>query len=138
MQHVQAMLASHPQARGRVDNAVVRCIEACFDCAQTCISCADACLDEAAAAGLARCIRLNLDCANACAATGPALSRHTGGREMLIRQLLETCAALCRACADECGRHAQAHEHCRICAEACRLYERACEEAAISMGAIGP
>ena len=45
--HAQEMIASHPQARGRTSEALIRCIEAAYDCAQTCTACADACLGEA-------------------------------------------------------------------------------------------
>ena len=38
----------------------------------------------------------------------------------------EACAAACRACGDECERHAQHHEHCRVCAESCRRCEEGC------------
>jgi hypothetical protein len=32
----------------------------------------------------------------------------------------------CRACAEECDKHAQMHEHCLVCAEACRKCEEEC------------
>ena len=35
----------------------------------------------------------------------------------------------CGACAAECNRHAQMHEHCAVCADACRACEEACEAA---------
>jgi len=41
---------------------------------------------------------------------------------------IEACAAACRACGDECARHAAHHEHCRLCAEACRRCDKACED----------
>lgn len=109
------------------------CVEACFDCAQTCISCAEASLDEEGAAALGHCIQLTLDCANACAATGPALSRSTHASPALIRHLVETCAELCRACADECDRHASDHQQCHIAAEACRACEQSCEKVAVAV-----
>lgn len=131
----RAMPSSHPHsAHGPINDALVTCAEACFDCAQSCISCADACLDERGVAGLSQCIRLSLDCADACAATGPALIRRTHTSPALMQRMAETCAELCRACADECDRHAEDHEHCRICAETCRASEQACREAAISLG----
>ena len=72
---VREMLSSHPEAAGVVNDALVQCIEACFDCAQVCMSCADACLAEHRSAELTRCIRLDLDCADACATTGSVQSK---------------------------------------------------------------
>ncbi len=135
---VREMLSSHPQAAGVVNDALVQCIEACFDCTQACMSCADACLAEDHSSRLARCIRLGLDCADACAATGAVLTRRTAATSALMVQMLETCADFCRLCADECDRHASHHAHCRLCAEACRQCERACHEAAIANGLTGP
>ena len=35
---VREMLSSKPEAAGVANDALVQCIESCFDCAQTCIS----------------------------------------------------------------------------------------------------
>lgn len=79
--------------------------------------------------GLLRtCIRTNLDCADSCGTTARILSRHTGDDAPLTRAHLEACIAACRACGDECERHAGMHEHCRVCAEACRACEQACRD----------
>jgi hypothetical protein len=128
--HAQQMISTHPDAGGSANDLLIRCIEACYDCAQTCTACADACLGEEMVAQLTQCIRLNLDCADVCLATGSIASRRTGSDELIINRMLETCAAACRLCGDECERHAEQHEHCRICAEACRHCEQACREAA--------
>ena len=52
---------------------------------------------------------------------------------VVTRAQLEACITACRACGDECERHAEMHEHCRICAEACRACEAACAELAGSI-----
>lgn len=127
--HVQAMISSHPQLRGDVNRALVAAIEAAYVCAQTCTACADACLAEEDVSNLSRCIRLDLDCADICTATGSVASRRTGSNEAVMRHLLETCAEICRLCAEECGRHAHHHDHCRVCAEACRDCDEACRAA---------
>jgi hypothetical protein len=127
--HVQEMISTHPHVRGSTNDALIRCIEACYDCAQTCTVCADACLGEDMVKDLIQCIRLNLDCADVCAATGQIASRRTGTNELTIKHMIETCADACRLCGDECERHARM-EHCRICAESCRRCEQACREAA--------
>ena len=31
--HIEAMIRTHPQLRGNLDTALIRCIEACHDCA---------------------------------------------------------------------------------------------------------
>lgn len=131
--HAQEMIRTHPQVKGNMNEALVRCINECYDCAQTCIACADACLGEQSVQELTQCIRLNQDCADVCDATGAVATRRTGSNEDLIRSMLDSCAIACRICAEECERHAGKHEHCRICAESCRRCEEACQEAKRSM-----
>ena len=131
--HVQQMISTHPQVRGNTNDALIRCIEECFDCAQTCTSCADACLAEDMVQDLRQCIRFNLDCADICAATGTVATRRTGSNEMVIRAMLEACAQACRLCKEECQRHARM-EHCRVCADACQRCEDACQGALATVG----
>lgn len=128
--HAHEMIATHPHVRGGINDALIRCIEACYDCAQTCTACADACLGEAMVAQLTQCIRLDLDCADLCVATGALASRRTGTNELVVKRAIETCAEACRLCGEECAKHAGQHEHCRICAESCRRCEEACRAAA--------
>jgi len=129
------MLSTHPQDLGGVDReALVACIQACFDCAQACTACADACLGEDMVADLRTCIRTNLDCADVCDTTGRVLSRRTGHDADVTRAVLHACAAACRACGDECSTHAEMHEHCRVCAEACRRCEQACHALIAALG----
>lgn len=133
--HAMEMLRTHPDVGGKANDALIRCIEECYDCAQVCTSCADACLGEDSVKALRQCIRLNLDCADVCAATGNIATRRTGSDEETIRRMLEACATACRLCGEECERHAAMHEHCRVCAESCRRCEQACREALRSMAA---
>lgn len=131
--HVVEMIRTHPR-RPTVDVATLqRCIEACYDCAQACTSCADACLAESDVQAQVRCIRLNLDCADICAATGRVVSRLTDPDTAVVRQQLAACAEACRACGDECAKHAEHMDHCRICADACRKCRQACEESGIAL-----
>ncbi|WP_024878487.1 four-helix bundle copper-binding protein [Methylosinus sp. LW3] len=127
--HVEAIIASHPQMRGRADAALVGCVEACFDCAQACAVCADACLTEENVADLRRCIRLDQDCADICLAAGAIASRRSATDETAMRSVLQACVDMCRACEKECRRHAKHHEHCRICADVCKECESACRRA---------
>ena len=64
---------------------------------------------------LTRCIRTNLDCVDICAATGKILSRYAGSDTAIARSILEACRTACRACAEECERHASMHRHCKLC-----------------------
>jgi Domain of Unknown Function (DUF326) len=132
MHHVTAMLETHPHATP--NDALARCIQECFACALACTSCADACLAEEQVQELIRCIRLNLDCADVCDATGRVLTRQTSTEQRLAQSVLDACVQACRACAEECERHAPHHEHCRVCAEACRRCEQACEDLRSSIG----
>lgn len=136
--HVHPTPSRFPPARGPLDAPLVRATEACHACAEACLACADASLDDPAVERFGRCIRLALDCADACSTTGPALARRTAANTVLMRQMAETCAELCRTCATECDRHGAEHDHCLLCAEACRACETACQEAATSLGATGP
>ncbi len=125
----QQMISTHPDVRGRPNDALIRCIEECYSCAQTCTSCADACLAEPKVRDLTQSIRMNLDCADICNITGRIATRRTGSDEEIIRRMLDACGAACRLCGEECQRHASMHEHCRVCAEACQRCMQACEEA---------
>lgn len=122
------MLDSYP-AEINLDRAkLARTIDSLIGCSETCTSCADSCLSEQVVSDLTKCIRTNMDCADICATTARVLSRHTGYDANISRTLLEACIMACRSCGDECGAHADMHEHCRICAEACRECERACRD----------
>lgn len=123
------MLETHPRDLDLDRDLLARCIAACSDCATACTLCADDCLSEPTAGELVKCIRLNLDCADVCAATGRVLGRQTAYDANVTRAILEACVASCRACADECARHAEGGmEHCRVCADQCASCEAACRE----------
>jgi hypothetical protein len=133
--HAQQIISTHPQVQGSDNDALIACIEACYDCAQACTACADACLGEEMVADMVQCIRTCLDCADVCAATGQIASRRTGSNEQLVTRMLEVCEEACRRCAEECERHGERMEHCRICGEACVACADACREA---QGGQGP
>lgn len=127
--HATEMTRTHSHVQGNTNDALIQCIKKCYGCAHTCTSCADACLGEAMVQQLIQCIRLSLDCADICTATGSIASRRTGVNEEVIRQMLVACETACRRCGEECGRHAEMHEHCQVCAEACQRCEQACADA---------
>lgn len=131
--HTREMISTHPHVHGGTNDALIRCIEECYDCAQTCITCADACLGEDDVAELVQCIRLNQDCADLCTAAGSVATRRSGSNEDVIRAVLLACELACRLCGEECQRHASMHDHCRICAEQCRACQVSCQQALQSM-----
>ena len=135
--HVSEMLDTSPGKPLIANDALVTCIESCFDCAQSCNACADACLGEPQIDMLRRCIRLNQDCADVCITTGRMLSRKHDVEVQLVRAQLDACLIACQVCGDECGKHAQQHEHCRVCAEACRACAKACQDAISALGTGG-
>ena len=120
------MLETHPRTVDVDAAAIARFVEACTECVQTCTACADARLGEEMAAELTKCIRLNQDCADVCAEAGRIANRQTEYDLSVTRSILQTCAAICRACGDECDSHAEMHAHCRTCAASCRACEEAC------------
>jgi hypothetical protein len=125
---VEAILQTHPRPLIADAAVLARCIDECAACAATCTVCADASLAEDDVRALARCLRLCLDCADGCVDAGRILSRQTDPDASTQATALEACVTVCRACAEECERHARHHEHCRLCAEECRRCERACDD----------
>ncbi|WP_233157310.1 MULTISPECIES: four-helix bundle copper-binding protein [Amycolatopsis] len=87
----------------------------------------DACLSGPDPAALVRCVKLTAVCADICAATARVLSRR-GDPAGIASELLALCEKACRACAEECEKHAGHHEHCAVCAEACSSCEDACQQ----------
>jgi hypothetical protein len=131
---VREMIKTHPRPTSIDRDALLRCIDECFECAATCTSCADGCLGEEDVVEFVRCIRLNLDCADVCDATGRIATRQTALDVGVLRAAIQACAAACRACGEECERHAEHHEHCRVCAGACRRCEQACNDLLAAIG----
>lgn len=126
---VAYLLRTHPKQSTLDGGKLAQATLALAACSGACTFCADACLSEEMVADLRRCIRLNQDCAAICAATASVLVRGAAEpQQPVLRLQLEACAAACTACGEECGRHAQMHEHCRICAEVCRTCEGACRQ----------
>jgi hypothetical protein len=131
---VRDIIDRHPR-RGRVDRELLfRCIDECFDCSATCTACADASLGDPDVLELIQSIRLSLDCADVCDTVGRVVTRQTEVDLGIARAALDACVVACRACGDECERHAAHHDHCRVCAEVCRSCEQACRDLLASIG----
>lgn len=133
MSYAKRMLDTYPRDFNLDAGILAATIDALSDCAQACTACADDCLSEEMVAELTKCIRLNLDCADVCTATLQVVSRQTDYDANVTRSVLQACITVCKSCGDECGRHAQMHEHCRVCAEACRRCEQACNDLLAAM-----
>ena len=86
--------------------------------------CASACLREEDVKAMARCIELDRDCADICSLAAVLMSRDSE----LAKEFCALCAKVCRACAEECGKHQM--DHCQECAEACRKCAEECERMA--------
>ena len=128
MSYARQLLDSYPGTLNADAGMLAATIDALRDCAQACAADADADLAEQDLAEMVKCIRLCLDCVDVCTATAGVVSRQTDYDASITRPLLEACVATCKSCGDECGRHAQHHEHCRVCEQACRRCEQACRE----------
>lgn len=126
MDRLRNILDAHPDPASSAGEEALQCIYEAAQCALVCTTCADACLIESGDTPLTRCIRLNLDCAEACWLVARLLSPAGARDRDTLQRALETCIRACRACADECDRHAETMEHCAICAEACRACLDAC------------
>jgi hypothetical protein len=127
MDRIRKMFQTHPSPASDAGDEAFALVTAAAECTFTCTTCADACLEESDPASLRRCIRNNLDCADICQTTSRMISRPGEQESQVLRAQLDACATACRACADECEKHAEMHEHCRVCAEACRACADACD-----------
>jgi uncharacterized membrane protein len=133
MSYARQMLDSHPRTSGLDVGVLAATIDALTDCTQACTADVDADLGEQDLAEMVKCIRLCLDCADVCTATIGVISRQASYDANVTRPLLQACVAICKSCGDECGRHAQMHEHCRVCEQACRRCEQACRQLLITL-----
>lgn len=102
------------------------CIDACVRCAQECEHCGTACLKESNVMELTECIRLDKECAAACWYAAAQMSAGS----TLVDAVCRLCADICQACAAECDRHADMHDHCRRCAATCHECADECRKIA--------
>ncbi|CAM7320510.1 four-helix bundle copper-binding protein [Phytobacter diazotrophicus] len=96
------------------------CIDACYQCAIACEHCAASCLNEDDLAMMRNCIKLDVQCSALCRLVAQFMTLESDH----IMPLCRICVDVCRACAEECGRHQ--HAHCQQCAQACRACAQAC------------
>ena len=62
MTHAREMLNAHPDTAAIDADALIECIEVCFDCSQSCSACADSCLGEKMISHLRRRMTMCLNC----------------------------------------------------------------------------
>jgi hypothetical protein len=126
MTYTRQMLDTYPRTVEVDLDTLAAAIEVMNECAQVCTEDVDADLGVSNLAEMVKCIRLCLHCADVCTAAARITGRVAEYETDITRPLLDSCVAACKACGDECERHAHMHEHCRICAEVCRRCEDAC------------
>ena len=110
------MIKEHPDVGADYNDALGQAIRHAMYCAAICNSCADAC--NAEEGEMRGCIRKCSDCSDVCTALYRVAARRTAGDVTVIKSLLEACIISCKVCAEECGKHDNAH--CRRCATMCR------------------
>ena len=109
-------------------------MEALSACMQACVMCADADAGE----GMGRCAAMCSNCADVCDTMMRMMLRTTGYDMQVMMSMMETCVMMCRACSEECARHAEMSEHCRMCAMACDQAVTAMEKMMGSMREMMP
>lgn len=134
MTATMSMLETYPAEINLDRGKLAATIDTLISCSEACTACADACLSEGMVEELIKCIRTAMDCSDICQTTSRVLARHTGYDANVSRAILQACIVACKACGDECAKHADMHEHCRVCAEACRACEAACRDLLVVMG----
>ena len=106
-------------------NNLKSCIDACLECLITCEMCIKDCINE----GNQQCFVLCRDCAD----ISTLCARLEARGSVYGLELHVLCAKVCKACAEECLKHA-AHSHCcKECAEACKKCAEICAEHAASI-----
>lgn len=90
------------------------------DCINHCNHCADACLGEDNVEMMVDCIRTDRACAAVCSALADVLPTQFSN----VQGLVNYCAEICEACAEECSKHE--HYHCQACSKACQKCAAAC------------
>jgi hypothetical protein len=128
MTDVAAMLNAYPGQRPQVDqDTLVIFIQEALNCAQACTSCADVCSADPSAAHLAQCAGAALNCADMATAVVRVLSRPTPYDRDVTAAALRALDEVCRACYQQCQKHALEFESCQICGDACRRCAQACQ-----------
>jgi hypothetical protein len=101
------------------DKDISACIDACLDCHKVCLGLAMThCLETGGDHVAPPHFRMMIDCAAICATTADFMLH----KSQFYRELCGLCAAVCRACANDCADMEGMEEcvaACRACAQAC-------------------
>lgn len=98
------------------------CIDACLACMVTCEKGITDCIKD----GNQECIVLCRDCADICA----LCARFDARGSVYGKDIHALCAKICKACSEECAKHASHHASCKECADACKKCAEVCAELA--------
>jgi hypothetical protein len=110
-----------------------QCIEACAAAEQAAVMCADAAMGE----GMARMMSMCANTADMTHTMMRMMMRPAGYDLASMMGMLEATMMMCRACATECGMHAEMSDHCAMCAEVCTNAVAAMEDLKASMPVAG-
>jgi hypothetical protein len=132
MSTIKDMMRSMPTNDMDMDvMAMQECIEACSTASQVAAMCADADTGD----DMARCCSMCMNTADV-ATTMMRMMLRPGGYDMLVmKSMLAATMNMGTACAEECRKHEDMHEHCRICAKACEAMVDACSRVMSGMPA---
>jgi hypothetical protein len=119
---------ARPAALG---DAWASCIRACEACIARCTDFAAFAATSGDADDLQKCRALAVECAAFCRFAVALMQRETDHASTFCT----LCAAVCEACAFECGRHDEHREAAR-CAAACRLCAEECRVMVAQPGAL--
>ena len=102
-----------------------QCVDECLSCYSICAQTIQHCLEIGGKHAEVNHIRTLADCAEICRTTADFMVRGSP----LHTRTCDACAAICRACEEECRRMAD-DEMMQQCAEACRRCAESCERMA--------
>ncbi|PJJ70617.1 hypothetical protein CLV46_0139 [Diaminobutyricimonas aerilata] len=108
-----------------------RCMETLTAAEQACVMCADG----DAEAGMAMCASMCMNCADVSSAMMRMMLRPSGFEMQSMMAMMQATMTMMTACAEECEKHADMHEHCKLCAQACRTAAEAMDDMMASMRA---
>ncbi|MDX2132945.1 MAG: four-helix bundle copper-binding protein [Planctomycetota bacterium] len=100
------------------------CAETCHECQDECLRTIVHCLEIGGEHASREHQTLLMDCALICGVSHSVLHRGSAQHEHTCR----ACAAICRACADDCERMGSGDTVMQECAQVCRRCAGSCEE----------
>lgn len=129
MTQIREIYESHPYKMHEkyFSTNISKCVEKCFECSSSAWICADACLSEDNFAHLIDCVKLCFSCSQVCLSTAHIVTVQHNLTRLFVRQQISACLEICKACAEECEKHQDMHEHCKLSAKISRECENTCQ-----------